>query len=99
MGLVYPSFESRAEIARSSPSASGRPGRAIPTARRSIPAPQAMMPPPNASAASRAGEPYALRLDMAARVARAGALTWNETGAGPPGETGTSPPIPPPGAT
>ena len=34
------------------------------------------------------GEPYALRLDMAAAVARAGALTWAETGAGPHGETG-----------
>ena len=36
-----------------------------------------------------AGEPYALRLDMAAAIARAGAaLTWTETGAGPERETG-----------
>ena len=38
---------------------------------------------------TRSGEPYALRLDMRAAVARAGALTWIETGAGPAGETGT----------
>ena len=35
-----------------------------------------------------AGEPYAVRLDMAAAVGRAGPLTWQETGAGPAGETG-----------
>ncbi|MGA8918564.1 MAG: glutamate--tRNA ligase family protein, partial [Pseudolabrys sp.] len=32
--------------------------------------------------------PYALRLDMQAALARIGALTWGETGAGPAGETG-----------
>ena len=36
-----------------------------------------------------AGEPYALRLDMAAALARTGPLIWTETGAGPSGETGT----------
>ena len=35
------------------------------------------------------GVPYALRLDMAAALARVGPLTWIETGAGPDGETGT----------
>ena len=35
-----------------------------------------------------AAEPYALRLDMAAALARTGPLTWMETGAGPAGETG-----------
>ena len=35
-----------------------------------------------------AGEPFALRLDMAAALARVGPLTWTETGAGPAGETG-----------
>src|ERR1700690_1981549 len=33
-----------------------------------------------------AGEPYALRLDMAAALARTGPLTWMETGAGRSGE-------------
>jgi glutamyl-Q tRNA(Asp) synthetase len=35
------------------------------------------------------GAPYALRLDMRAALARAGRLSWVETGAGPAGETGT----------
>src|SRR5262249_6211783 len=35
------------------------------------------------------GAPYALRLDLAAAIARAGALSWRETGADPNGETGT----------
>ena len=35
-----------------------------------------------------AGEPFALRLAMDAAVARAGVLTWTETGAGPHGQTG-----------
>jgi glutamyl-Q tRNA(Asp) synthetase len=38
-----------------------------------------------------AGEPYALRLDMQAALARAGPLTWTESGAGPEGETGIVP--------
>ena len=36
----------------------------------------------------RAGEPFALRLAMDAAVARAGVLTWTETGAGPQGQSG-----------
>jgi glutamyl-Q tRNA(Asp) synthetase len=35
-----------------------------------------------------AGEPYALRLDMAAAIAETSALDWSESGAGPGGETG-----------
>ena len=35
-----------------------------------------------------AGEPYALRLDMASAIARTGPLSWAETGAGPAGESG-----------
>jgi glutamyl-Q tRNA(Asp) synthetase len=34
-----------------------------------------------------AGEPYALRLNMPAALARAGRLFWGESGAGPNGET------------
>ena len=44
--------------------------------------------PPNARAGAEAGEPYALRLAMDAAVARAGVLTWTETGAGPHGQSG-----------
>src|SRR5262249_17979767 len=35
-----------------------------------------------------AGEPYALRLDMAAAAARLGPLDWCETGSGPGGASG-----------
>jgi len=85
LGLVYASFESRAEIAamvaereaqgpwpRDPDGAPLYPGKARPDARRLLDD----------------GRPYALRLDMAAAFARAGALTWRETGAGPNGETG-----------
>jgi glutamyl-Q tRNA(Asp) synthetase len=89
LGLVYRSFESRAEIARL-------------VAERDAVAPWPRDPdgaplfPRSAKAVSDAeqtrrmdaGEPYAVRLDMQAALARAGALTWLETGAGPSGETG-----------
>ena len=72
-GLVYPSFESRAEIAQA---ATGRDPDGAPLysgAAKSL------------SAAERerriaAGEPYALRLDMTAALARVGQLTWDEAG-------------------
>src|SRR4029079_15849910 len=35
------------------------------------------------------GAPYALRLDMAAALARAGGVGWKEHGEGPDGETGS----------
>ena len=89
-GLVYPSFESRAEIAALVAAAPGT----WPHDPDGVP-----LYPGTAAALSRAerarrmtaGEPYALRLDMAAARARAGAspLTWSETGSGPDGETGT----------
>jgi glutamyl-Q tRNA(Asp) synthetase len=88
-GLIYPSFESRAEIAalvedldrhggwpRDPDGAPIYPGRArrLSTAER--------------KRRREAGEPFALRLAMDAAVARAGVLTWTETGAGPHGQTG-----------
>jgi glutamyl-Q tRNA(Asp) synthetase len=89
-GLVYPSFESRAEIAALVAAAPGT----WPHDPDGAP-----LYPGSAAALSRAerarrigaGEPYALRLDMAAAIARAGAsaLSWSETGSGPDGETGT----------
>ena len=36
-----------------------------------------------------AGEPYAVRLDIAAALARTGKVTWTESGTGPNGESGT----------
>ena len=90
MGLVYPSFESRADIARLVAAKEA----IAPWPRDPDGAPLYPGDAKNTSARDRqrhfdAGEPYALRLDMAAALARAGKLTWSETGAGPNGETGT----------
>ena len=82
MGLIYPSFESRTEIAAL---AAGQDPDGAPLyagAAKSLGA---------AERAGRieAGEPYAMRLDMQAALAQSAPLTWHETGAGPAGETGT----------
>ena len=83
-GLVYPSFESRAEIARHDRAANAaRRGRTIPTARRFIPAHRKAAAPDERARRIAAGEPYALRLDMNAAIERTGALTWVEIGADP----------------
>ena len=89
LGLVYPAFESRAEIAR------------LVTAREAVgPWPRdpdgAPLYPGDArslSAGERdrliaSGVPYALRLDMAAACRHVAGLTWNELGEGPDGERG-----------
>jgi glutamyl-Q tRNA(Asp) synthetase len=86
LGLIYPSFESRAEIART---AVGRDPDGAP-----LYAGQAKkMPAAERQKRIEAGEPYALRLDMSAALARSGPLSWQETGAetgaGLGGETGT----------
>ena len=89
-GLVYPSFESRAEIAalvaaRERITPWPRDPDGVPlypdTARTLAPAERARR---------MASEPYALRLDMAAALdaAMAVPIAWTETGAGPRGETG-----------
>ena len=87
--LLYPSFETRRELAalvaeldrqggwpRDPDGAPIYPGRArkLSIAER--------------KRRAEAGEPYALRLAMDAAVARAGVLTWTETGTGPQGQTG-----------
>jgi glutamyl-Q tRNA(Asp) synthetase len=94
MGLVYPSFESRAEIARLV-AAREQTG---PWPRDPDGAPLYPGTAKRLSADERrhrmAGEPYALRLDMAAALARAGELDWTETGRGPHGETGRVPAAP-----
>jgi glutamyl-Q tRNA(Asp) synthetase len=95
-GLLYPSFESRAEIARL-------------VAERESEAPWPRDPdgaplyPGNAkhlSAVERAkriasGISFALRLDMERALTQAGALDWIETGCGPGGETGSIATAPP----
>jgi glutamyl-Q tRNA(Asp) synthetase len=90
LGLIYPSFESRAEIARLVAERETSQGF---WPRDPDGAPLYPGDAKSLSAAERArrmasGEPYALRLDMAAALARAGQMTWQETGAGPAGETG-----------
>ena len=89
-GLVYPSFESRAEIAKLV--AQRQTSGAWP--RDPDGAPLYPGAAKHVSAAERerridTGAPYALRLDMAAAIARTGALSWTESGEGPDGESGT----------
>jgi glutamyl-Q tRNA(Asp) synthetase len=90
MGLVYPSFESRAEIAClvAEREAVG-PWPRDPDGAPLYPGTSKLLPDSERARRIQAGEPYALRLDMAAAIARAGSLTWAESGQGPAGETGT----------
>jgi glutamyl-Q tRNA(Asp) synthetase len=89
-GLVYPSFESRAEIARlvAERDAGARWPR-DPDGVPLYPGAARTMSPVERKRRIAAGESYALRLDMAAAIARAGALVWSEHGSGPHGETGS----------
>jgi glutamyl-Q tRNA(Asp) synthetase len=85
-GLIYPSFETRAEIARAAEREAAWPrdpdgvplysgaARSMPTAER--------------ARRMASGEAFALRLDMEKALARIGRLTWTETGRGPDGQTG-----------
>jgi glutamyl-Q tRNA(Asp) synthetase len=90
MGLVYPSFESRGEIARlvAEREQSARWPR-DPDGAPLYPGPARTFSADERQRLMEQGRPYALRLDMAAAIARAGALTWEESGAGPLGESGT----------
>jgi glutamyl-Q tRNA(Asp) synthetase len=90
MGLIYPSFESRAEITRlvTDRKAQG-PWPRDPDGTPLYPGDAKNMSQTERNRRIEAGEPYALRLDMHAAMARAGTLTWIETGAGPAGETGS----------
>jgi len=88
-GLLYPSFESRGEIAalvaereRHSPWPRDPDGAPI------YPGRARKLAPAERQRRIAAGEPYALRLAMDAAVARAGVLAWDETGLGPQGQTG-----------
>jgi glutamyl-Q tRNA(Asp) synthetase len=88
-GLLYPSFESRSEIAalvaereRQGPWPCDPDGAPI------YPGRARKLAPAERERRLAAGEPYALRLAMDAAVARTGVLTWAETGLGPQGQTG-----------
>lgn len=91
MGLVYPSFESRAEIARlvaQREAETGRPWPRDPDGAPLYPGHARTLPPAERERMLALGMPYALRLDMAAATARAGHLGWTELGQGPDGERG-----------
>src|SRR5580700_2812276 len=89
-GLVYPSFESRAEIARlvAQREANG-PWPRDPDGAPHYPGSARLLSPRERARLLESGAPYALRLDMEAACARAGNLGWTERGEGPDGETGT----------
>jgi len=88
-GLIYPGFESRAEIARlvaqresAAPWPRDRDGAPL------YPGTAKSLAPDQRERLIAQGAPYALRLDMAAALTRARALAWTERGEGPSGESG-----------
>jgi glutamyl-Q tRNA(Asp) synthetase len=83
-GLVYPSFESRAEIGRLVAQREAALGAwpRDPDGAPLYPGSAKGMPAAERAKRMAAGEPYALRLDMTRAIARAGPLTWSEE-AGP----------------
>ena len=89
LGLVYPSFESRAEIARlvaQRDHAGERPRD--PDGAPLYPGTAKQLSSGERARLIEQGAPYALRLDMSAALARAGELAWSEQGEGPAGERG-----------
>jgi glutamyl-Q tRNA(Asp) synthetase len=88
-GLIYPSFESRADIARlvAQREADGAWPR-DPDGAPLYPGAAKSLSPDARAALFESGAPYALRLDMDAAMTRAGDLGWRERGAGPAGESG-----------
>ena len=88
-GLVYPSFESRGEI-NALVAERERQGRwpRDPDGVPLYPGRGRKLSPAERARRRAAGEPFALRLAMDAAVARAGVLTWTETGSGPQGHSG-----------
>ena len=87
--LTFPSFESRAEIARL---VGDRESHARwprdPDGAPLYPGTARQMPARERAARIAHGEAYAIRLDVLKAIDWAGPLTWTETGAGPSGETG-----------
>jgi glutamyl-Q tRNA(Asp) synthetase len=87
--LVYPSFESRAEIAAL---VAEREQHGVwprdPDGAPLYPGVARTLPVFERQRRVAAGEPYAQRLDMEAAGTRTGLLSWTETGVGPNGECG-----------
>lgn len=84
MGLVYASFDSRADIARrvAAHEAQGTPWPRDPDGAPLYPGHRADISDDERTHRQNNGEPYALRLDMAAARARTGPLDWQEEGEG-----------------
>src|SRR5260370_1097850 len=95
-GIVYPSFETRAEIAKlvAQREASGRWPR-DPDGAPLYPGTAKLLSSDERTRLLESDAPYALRLDMAAACARAGSLGWREHRGGPDGGAGARAPPPP----
>jgi glutamyl-Q tRNA(Asp) synthetase len=89
LGLIYPAFESRTEVARLvARKEAEAPWPRDPDGAPLYPGAARALSPDERERLLQSGVPYALRLDMAAACARAGELSWRECGEGPQGETG-----------
>jgi glutamyl-Q tRNA(Asp) synthetase len=88
-GLIYPSFESRTEIARLvAQKEDGAPWPRDPDGAPLYPGVAKQLAPAERERLIESGAPYALRLDMEAACAQAKDLGWTEHGEGPDGERG-----------
>jgi len=89
LGLIYPSFESRAEIARlvAQREKNGAWPR-DPDGAPVYPGNAKLLSADARDRLTRSGVAFALRLDMAEALARTGETGWTERGEGPGGETG-----------
>jgi len=88
-GLVYPAFESRAEIARLVAERESQGGwPRDPDGAPLYPGGGKWVSPDERMRRIESGEPYALRLDMETAAARMDELSWTELGEGPGGESG-----------
>jgi len=88
-GLIYQSFESRAEIARMvAERDANTPWPRDPDGAPLYPGTAKQLSAREREALMKSGAPCALRLDMAAALASAGDLDWTEEGEGPGGEAG-----------